>query len=52
VSHEEQIKTDQKALRELRQALQRQRRWLWISVVTSTLALLSAATLFYLNTLS
>jgi hypothetical protein len=25
---------------------------LWISVVTSTLALLSAATLFYLNTLS
>ena len=46
---EEQIKADQKALRDLRHALRRQRQWLWASMAVSLIALAAAAGLFYLN---
>ncbi|MFM8339433.1 MAG: ubiquinone biosynthesis regulatory protein kinase UbiB, partial [Fluviibacter sp.] len=49
VPKKEQIKADQKALRELRHALRRQRHWLWLSIGASTLALAAVGTLFYLN---
>lgn len=49
---EDQIKADQRSLRELRHTLRRQRRWLWISTGVSLLALTGAATLIYLQHLS
>jgi ubiquinone biosynthesis protein len=49
VPQEEQVKADQKALRELRNALRRQRRWLWLSLSISALALTTTTALFYLN---
>ena len=50
--HDEQIKADQKVVRDLRRMLRRQRHWFWLSVFISTLALATSGTLLWLNHLS
>ena len=50
--HDEQIKADQKVVRDLRRMLRRQRQWFWLSVFISALALATSGTLLWLNHLS
>jgi len=52
VPAEDQIKSDQKALRDLRHALRQQRRWLWACAAFSALALTASAALLCLHYLS
>lgn len=49
VPHDDQIKADQKSLRELRHALRQQRRWLWASMTVAVLALTASVTLLGMN---
>ena len=49
VPHEERSRADQKALRDLRHALRRQRIWLWVSILTAVLALSASATHLWLT---
>ena len=47
--HEELIKADQKALRELRHALRKQRQWLWLATIAAILSLASTVVVFALS---